>query len=109
MNISINPFKNRNVAKKGIRQIPKANISAIKNKKLHNKMASMQNSLDYMASHFNINFYIYELPISKECFVTCQKGKNIAISEDIGIKDENSTIARKIYEAVSKVLKTKEK
>lgn len=104
MNISINPFNKILAGRNSIEKSSKASVSAIKNKKLNRKLRSVQNSLDYMASHYNINFYIYELPISKECFVECQKGKKFSLSNDISVKDENSDIARKIYEAASKVL-----
>ena len=104
MNISINPFKNVNTAKRNVVKNFGAKVSAIKNEKLRNKLKPMQNSLDYMAKHYNINFFLYELPISKECFVSCQKGKKVALSEDISTKDNGSIIAQKIYEAASKVL-----
>lgn len=105
MNISINPFRHTRIAKAGIGLNHKADISVIKNnKKLYGKLIPMQNSLDYMAEHYKIDFNLYELPISHKCFITCQNGKKISFSDDIGIEDENSNIARKIYEAASKVL-----
>lgn len=104
MNISINPFEHTRLAKRNIGQVQKAKVSAITDKKLRKKLLPMQSSLDYMTEHYNINFYLYYLPISKKCFLSCQKGKKSTLTEDISAKDENSIIARKIYKAASEVL-----
>ena len=99
-----NIFHIGSVAKKNVKQTPSINISDIANTNLYKKLVPMENSLNYMATNYNIKFDFNELPISKGCFILCEKDGKLATSDDINETDSDADIAHKIYVAASEVL-----
>ena len=99
-----NIFHIRSVGGRNLKQQPKINMSDIENTNLCKRLHPMENSLNYMAAHYNIKFDFNELPISKACFILCEKDGKLATSDDINETDPDADIAHKIYVAASEVL-----
>ena len=107
--LSVNPFHLKPVIKRALHRpkevvIPKEYYAVCNEGGIvYDRLLSMTGSMDYMKTNYGINFGFGGAD-DKYLFVICSKGKNSAVSEDITDLDTTADIARKIYEAASKIL-----
>lgn len=110
----INPFHLRPHIKNMLRKPKHVEIPENMCSEFQDKLMNLQNSLDYMATNYNINFKIIHWPFKIEGRelsidkVTCQKNDNISDTELMHIdRDDEADIARNVYMAASNVLESK--
>ena len=114
--MGINPFHLRPQIKNIFRKPKHVEIPENMCSEFQDKLMNLQNSLDYMATNYGINFkFIHwpfkiegrELSIDK---VTCQKNDNISDTELINIdRDDEADIAKNVYMTVSNIMKSKKR
>lgn len=103
-------FHSRPILRRKISQpkiYKRVEIPVFENDKLYNKLYEMQNSLDYMATNYKLNFIISQGYHST--FVLCYD-KNFNKNLDgnlctVNESDEDYDVARKIYEIASTALR----
>lgn len=112
--LGFNPFNLKPTIKKMTRKPKMVEIPATLPDGLYNAVAPMQNSLNYMATNYGINFKFKNLSNNNGLIVSCEKNgvsysnkitEAIAASNAARAKYEVSPdIARIIYETASNVL-----
>lgn len=110
--LSINPLHIRPQLKRLFRRPKHVEIPKEASPELQDKLMNVQNSLDYMATNFGINFEFIKIPGSEHTFLRCSNKKSNKYENRYTLSkfldnDDQFEITKKIYKAASFTINNK--